>query len=162
MLTPPLPGRHSFTDSVLLLQADQTMDKDTFADLEDYDLPTTAAAMADEAGPSSLTLKENMQPAALRISSNTRGQQPRPGLLDTGSIAEPSLKGHSSDSRLRSAAPKDGTEPRSFYGSGRLAGMQQPAPEGTPGPQRRHSTRVQKRKAEQVRPSFCHAPSCLM
>ena len=143
-----------YRDSVSLLQADQEMETNAFADLEDYTDLTAAATAADEAGPSSLPLKENMQPATGRISANTRGQQPRPGLLDTRTIAEPSLKGQSGGcdpgSRLRSAAPKDGTEPASFYGSGRLASMQQAAPESTTGPQRRPSSRVQKRKAEQV------------
>lgn len=150
------------------LQADQSVvEKDPYADLEDYSDLGTAATAADEAGPSSLALKENLQPLPGRISANTRGQQPRPGLVDTRTIAEPSLKGQSASGtlggRLRNAAPKGGiggTEPASFYGP---ASTQQPHAEDFPGSQRRQSSRVQKRKAEQVRywlSAFCHTQCC--
>ena len=137
-----------------LLQADQTVEKDPFADLDDISDLGTGDTTAEEAGPSSLPLKENLRPASERISAHTRGGQHRPDLLDTRTIKEPSLKGQSSGSafggRLRSAAPRDGTEPEAFYGSARGASAQQPR-EDSPAPPRRQSTRGQKRKAEQVR-----------
>ena len=143
---------------MLLLQADQTVEKDPFADLEEISDLGTGDTTADEAGPSSLPLKENLQPATERISAHTRGGQQRrpdlcPDLLNTRTIAEPSLKGQLSGSafegRLRSAAPKEGTQPEAFYGLGRGASTQQ-LREDSPAPPRRQSTRGQKRKAEQV------------
>ena len=159
-----LSARHvqRYGTSLLLLQADQTVEKDPFADLDDLSDLGTGDTTADEAGPSSLPLKENLRPATERISAHTRGGQERrpdlrPDLLDTRSVAEPSLKGRNGNAgsavggRLRSAAPKEGTEPQAFYGSGGGAGTQQ-LREDSPAPPRRQSTRGQKRKAEQVRP----------
>ena len=131
------------------LQPVQIVDSDPFAGLDDY-FPAveTAATIDSEAGPSSLALKENMQPSTGRVSANTRGQQ-RPGLVDTRSIEVPVLKNGEGffASKLRSAASKGGTEPGSFYGS---KGMQQTPVDDSSAPTVRQSSRVQKRKAEQV------------
>jgi len=129
----------------------QIEDSDPIAGLND-DFPDvkTAATIDGKAGPSGLALKENMQPSTRRVSANTRGQQ-RPGLVDTRSIEVPVLKGQSGEgffvSKLRSAASKGGTEPGSFYGS---KGVQQTPADDCSAPTVRQSSRVQKRKAEQV------------
>ena len=113
---------HRCSIVVSLLQADQTVEDDPFADLRDYSDQETADTIADEAGPSSLPHKENLRPAPERISGHTRAQQPRRDLVDTRTIAVPSLKGlygkagSDFEGRLQSAAPKEGTQPEAFYG----------------------------------------------
>ena len=123
----------------------------------DYERP---AANDGEAGPSSPLRKENQQPAAGRVSANTRGGfQMRKALTDyqctdTRGLTMPTLKaqvgGGASASAPRVAEPNGTVAAGSFYTSGRLAGPLKGNDSGPSDAPRRQSNRVQKRKAEQV------------
>lgn len=124
----------------------------------DYERPT---ANDGEAGPSSPPRKENQQPAAGRVSANTRGGfQMRKALTnyqytDTRGLTAPTLKaqvgGGASASAPLVAEPNGSVAAGSFYTSGRLAGpLQGNDHDGPSDAPRRQSIRVQKRKAEQV------------
>lgn len=112
------------------------------------------ATQGGEAGPSRVSWKENQQPLRKAAGGSRAEQQARPGLLDTGKMLVPALKGHNGGggivSKLGGAAPRNGTGAQAFYGSGRLGAMQDVPAEASATP-RRQSARAQKRKAEQAR-----------